>query len=124
MYRPEEEDDRKDVLNWRSGDKNRNRYSGFDAESQLIEEATNRDMGKLAGKVGLIRGISEDIRRSIQVGVDEADQLQQGMNSASSLLKGTMNRLGSLQQTATTKHMFYLVIFVVFVFLVLYFIFL
>ncbi|EGG16632.1 hypothetical protein DFA_07610 [Cavenderia fasciculata] len=88
--------------------------SSFSSE-QMVEQR-NDDSGQLLKeKVETLKRISIDIESQVRESNSLLDDLNLDLNNARALLSNTMKKLSDLAQTATSRHMLYLVAFVVLV---------
>eukprot|EP01128_Nolandella_sp_AFSM9_P005923 TRINITY_DN2961_c0_g1_i1.p1 TRINITY_DN2961_c0_g1~~TRINITY_DN2961_c0_g1_i1.p1 ORF type:complete len:122 (+),score=18.28 TRINITY_DN2961_c0_g1_i1:47-412(+) len=92
-----------------------------DTSSQLLQEDADRGINQLADTVSMIKRGVEGISIEIRKGDPLLDDIDEGMVSASDLLKQNMEKITTLISEGSTKHICYLAMFVVFVFLFLYY---
>ncbi|KYQ91017.1 hypothetical protein DLAC_07916 [Tieghemostelium lacteum] len=64
--------------------------------------------------------ISLDIESQVQESNTLLERIESELHSASSLLSNTMKKLNDVSKTATSRHMLFLILFVVFIFLFVY----
>eukprot|EP01104_Vermistella_antarctica_P013687 TRINITY_DN4183_c0_g1_i1.p1 TRINITY_DN4183_c0_g1~~TRINITY_DN4183_c0_g1_i1.p1 ORF type:complete len:177 (-),score=42.60 TRINITY_DN4183_c0_g1_i1:259-789(-) len=88
----------------------------------MLERGNDQQLDHLSSRVTSLRDITQGISIEIERSTKQLDELEQGFSNTRSLLGGTMDRLKDLTQTASSKHMCYLVLFAVGVFVLLYFI--
>ncbi|KAF7455741.1 putative integral membrane protein [Cryptosporidium felis] len=113
----------------------RNRYLKFDDErfgnngnrnhnTQLIlEEQNDQYMIDLEAKVQDLKHISTSMRQQVKESNDLLSTLSEEMGSFGILLKGTMNKIKSLGGTSNWKHIWIMMVFIFFVFLLMYILF-
>jgi|TARA_B100000524_G_C23581911_1_gene345700 blocked-early-in-transport protein 1 len=85
-----------------------------------MENENDAHIGLLAGKVSQLKQLSIDIGSHVRDDNRMLNDLDGNFDSASSLLNGTMKRLGSLVGSKDSRHMLILALFVVFVFLLMW----
>jgi len=88
----------------------------------LLEKDNDRKLEELAQTVSTIKSLTKDI----EIGIDDSNRnigfLDKQMGDVQGLIGGAMQKLTNLTQQGGSKHMCYLVLFIVFVFILLYFI--
>jgi blocked-early-in-transport protein 1 len=90
-------------------------------ESQaMLEEANNRDIHALGEQVAHMKHLAFDIEAAIQTDRLHLDQMSGGFDRVGSAMRGTMAHLNKMLSTGGSKHMCYLVSFVLAVFFFLY----
>jgi len=116
----------------KNGNKNHRSLLGIPdrSEEKLLqhqnEELMTRDNDKkleeLAETVDVIKRLSKDI----ESGIDESDKnigfLDKQMGDVQGVIGGAMQKLNNLTTQGGSRHMCYLILFVVFIFILLYFI--
>ena len=90
------------------------------AYGSCMEQENDAQIGALAGKVSQLKQLSIDIGTHVREDNSMLNDLDGSFDSAGGLLHGTMKRLGTLANSKDSRHMLYLALFVVLVFLVLY----
>ncbi|GAM27779.1 hypothetical protein SAMD00019534_109550, partial [Acytostelium subglobosum LB1] len=100
---------------------NRSSPNSFNSE-QLVEQRNDEQGQMLKEKTEVLKRISIDIESQVRESNSLLDDLNGDLSNAQALLSNTMKKLTHLAQTATSRHMMYLILFVVFVFLLLYYI--
>jgi hypothetical protein len=98
------------------------RQLAMQQNEELLQRDNDAKLEELQTAVGIIKNISYDIESGIKEGNQVLDDVDSNMSGVQALLKGTMSRLDKITQQAGSRHMCYLVGFVIFVFLILYFI--
>eukprot|EP01114_Cavostelium_apophysatum_P017056 TRINITY_DN4976_c0_g1_i2.p1 TRINITY_DN4976_c0_g1~~TRINITY_DN4976_c0_g1_i2.p1 ORF type:complete len:139 (-),score=24.34 TRINITY_DN4976_c0_g1_i2:16-432(-) len=91
-------------------------------DEQLLERDNDKSLEDLASKVRMIKKVSEDIEIGITEGNRRLDDLDSDMSGVQGLLKNTMGKLNELTRSGGSRHMCYLILFIVFVFLLVYYI--
>ncbi|KAL6064362.1 protein transport protein bet1 [Balamuthia mandrillaris] len=89
---------------------------------QLMVEQNDNSMAQMTEKVSAIKHITLEIQNEIRQGSLLLDELEGSFSSASGLLKATRKRLDRLAHQATSRHVFYLVLFFFFILFFLYYI--
>mmetsp|Transcript_23633 Transcript_23633/g.24257 ORF Transcript_23633/g.24257 Transcript_23633/m.24257 type:complete len:131 (+) Transcript_23633:19-411(+) len=87
----------------------------------IIEQENDQRWLELGEQVSLLKALSEDINQEVKSQNSLLDSMGSNMTSASDLFSGTIQKLTSMIASNSSSHMYYLVGFVVFVFLVIYF---
>uniref|UniRef100_A0A7S3W915 t-SNARE coiled-coil homology domain-containing protein n=1 Tax=Strombidinopsis acuminata TaxID=141414 RepID=A0A7S3W915_9SPIT len=94
--------------------------AGAASHESYMEQENDDQIGLLAGKVSALRGIAIEIGDHVREDNRLLDSLDDKFMSAGGLLSGTMKRLNKLASSKDSKHMMYLALFVVAVFLFIY----
>jgi len=89
--------------------------------AQILEDDNDRKLHNLAPKIQSLRQISEQIEIQVRDSNRLLDDLDSGMGNVQNFLKNTIGMVGKLKDGASSKHLMYLVLFVVAVFLFLYY---
>jgi len=92
-----------------------------EASKNLMEQENDRHWGELGEQVELLKSLSSDINAEVSNQNKFLDGMGDNFGSASTFFASTMNKLSVMTSTSSSKHMYYLAVFVVFVFLVIYF---
>jgi len=66
---------------------------------------------------------SDEFDREIKAGSKVLDDVTKGLTQTQGILEKTMNKLQSVSKTSNSRHICYLVIFIIVVFLILYYLF-
>jgi len=88
----------------------------------LLEKDNERKLDELAQTTSVIKGLVRDIESGIDTSNKNLSFLDKEMGDVQGLIGGAMIRLSNLTQQGGTRHMCYLILFVVFIFVLLYFI--
>jgi len=99
-------------------------YSSFatqTASEELLERQNERKIEELTKSVKNIKKISEDIESGIQESNQLLDTLDNELFSVQGILKATTKKLDQISKQSGSRHMCYLFLFVIFVFVLLYF---
>jgi blocked-early-in-transport protein 1 len=86
----------------------------------LMEEQSMRDINALAEKVQVMKHLAGDIEAAIQDETPFLAQTAAAFDKATMLMRGTLGNVNKMLTTGGSKHMCYLISFIVGVFLVLY----
>lgn len=102
-------------------------YGGKDnkveeANRSLMEQENDRKWEELGAKVSMLKGLSTEIHREVEDQNRLLDNMGASFNSVTDLFATTIGKLGNMISSGNSNHMYYLIAFVVFVFLVIYFI--
>lgn len=92
-----------------------------EASRTLIEQENELRMAELGEQVSLLRNMSQEINNEVKSQNSLLDGMGSTFGSANELFKGTIGKLGELISSGGSNHMYYLIGFVIFVFLLLYF---
>jgi len=94
--------------------------AGAASHESYMEQENDDQIGLLAGKVSALRGIAIEIGDHVREDNRILDGLDDRFLTAGNLLGGTMRRLNTLASSKDSRHMLYLALFVVAVFLIIY----
>jgi len=78
---------------------------------------------ELSKKVQRMVVFSDEFDREIKAGSKVLDDVTKGLTQTQGILEKTMNKLQSVSKTSNSRHICYLVIFIIVVFLILYYLF-
>ncbi|KAL1504074.1 hypothetical protein AB1Y20_010484 [Prymnesium parvum] len=99
----------------------RNRAAkGGAAYEAFLEEDNDAQIRSLGSKVSELRALSINIGQHVKSDNALLDELDGNFDSTGNILSGTMKRLGNLTNSKDSRHMLYLVVFVVVVLLLVY----
>eukprot|EP01111_Echinosteliopsis_oligospora_P000782 TRINITY_DN1091_c0_g1_i1.p1 TRINITY_DN1091_c0_g1~~TRINITY_DN1091_c0_g1_i1.p1 ORF type:complete len:130 (+),score=29.47 TRINITY_DN1091_c0_g1_i1:92-481(+) len=88
---------------------------------QLLMEHNDDKVNQLGAKVGVIKQIAVDIESQTRESNRLLDGLDESMTGVQGLLAKTMGSLNQLVKEGGSRHMLYLILFMLFVFFVIYF---
>lgn len=91
-----------------------------ESNRRLIEEQNNIKTGALADSIEQLKFISMDINNEVIDQNRTLGSMDGQMGSASALMNDTLEKLGNMLNSGESKHMLYLIIFVVTAFVILY----
>mmetsp|Transcript_23596 Transcript_23596/g.23792 ORF Transcript_23596/g.23792 Transcript_23596/m.23792 type:complete len:129 (+) Transcript_23596:77-463(+) len=116
---------RKDMAHQR-GEGGNNPWGNRDQRAQetnrtLLEQENNDRWNALGDQVNLLKSLTIDINQEVKSQNSLLDGMGTNFTSAGELFSKTIGKMGVMLNSASSKHMYYLVGFVVFVFLLLYF---
>eukprot|EP00638_Chattonella_subsalsa_P010425 CAMPEP_0117757480 /NCGR_PEP_ID=MMETSP0947-20121206/14764_1 /TAXON_ID=44440 /ORGANISM="Chattonella subsalsa, Strain CCMP2191" /LENGTH=124 /DNA_ID=CAMNT_0005577397 /DNA_START=180 /DNA_END=554 /DNA_ORIENTATION=+ len=98
-------------------------YSRVNETNQnLMEMENNAHIAELGNSVAMLKDLSQDIGNEVKKQNLYLDGMSDQMGGTSALLGNTMKKLGTMLQQGGSKHMCYLIIFIVFVFLMIWYI--
>lgn len=112
---------------------NRNRHSSshesFSTADQrlaetnrnILEQQNDEKMNALSGQIARLKELSIDINDEVADQNKMLDGMGGDMGSVSQLLNDTVGKLGMMLKSGGQKHMFYLIGFVVFSFILIYY---
>jgi len=89
---------------------------------ELLERDNDKKLEELAQTVSVIKGLTKDIESGIDQSNKSLGFLDKEMEDVRGLIGGAMHKLQNLAQQGGSRHMCYLVLFIVFVFILLYFV--
>lgn len=102
----------------RPGDLEGGRYN--DTNSNILEQQNNERIYELSQQVSRLKGLTIDIGNEVREQNSFLDNMGDGFMNTRDLLQGSMRRIGTMLETGGSKHMCYMVAFVVFVVVFLY----
>ena len=91
-----------------------------ESNRRLLEEQNNEKTSDLADAISRLKHLSIDVNQEVVSQNHLLGTMDGQMGSSASLLDDTLTKLGGLLNTGESKHMLYLIIFVVGTFVVLY----
>jgi blocked early in transport 1 len=86
----------------------------------ILEEQNNREIAALGEKVSMMRFIASDIEAAIKDDHELLNQTGSTFDRVSSMMKGTLGNVNKMLTTGGSKHMCYLIAFIVCLFMTLY----
>ena len=86
-----------------------------------MERQNDAAIEDLESKVGQLKEVTRSIGSSIKDSNSLLDQMGIDFDKAASLLKGTLGHLKGMMANKSSKHMIYMVIFVLVLFMLMYF---
>jgi blocked-early-in-transport protein 1 len=100
--------------------KNANGLSASEQARMLMEEQNNRGIAELEGSVARMKDLAFDIEAAIQEDRKELEQTSLSFDKVTMMMKGTLGNVNKMLATGGSKHMCYLVAFIVCLFMALY----
>eukprot|EP00434_Breviolum_minutum_P019399 symbB.v1.2.017105.t1/scaffold1326.1/size125234/6 len=88
---------------------------------EMMERQNDAAIEDLESKVGQLKEVTRSIGSSIKDSNSLLDQMGIDFDKAASLLKGTLGHLKGMMANKSSKHMIYMVIFVLVLFMLMYF---
>ncbi|CAE6949899.1 BET12 [Symbiodinium sp. CCMP2592] len=88
---------------------------------EMMERQNDEAIEDLEAKVGQLKDVTRNIGSSIKDSNSLLDQMGIDFDKAAGLLKGTLGNLKGMMANKSSKHMIYMVLFVVCLFLLMYF---
>lgn len=123
MIRPRSMNGNKDRNNNSKNNNNSemNKDKKFDVESRnLIEEENDRDVEALAERIGMMKDIASGIGTALENDKRQLDEMGSSFDRVSTMMRGAVGNVNKMLQTGGSKHMCYLVSFILGLFFVLY----
>jgi len=102
-----------------NGSGNRDRVE--ETNLTLMELENNQRWAELGEQVDLLKELSKDINAEVKSQNRMLDGMSDAFGSTTELFKSTIGKLGVMLTNPSSKHMYYLMGFIIFVFLVVYF---
>ncbi|GAB9463851.1 hypothetical protein Gpo141_00001297 [Globisporangium polare] len=88
---------------------------------RLLEEQNDEQISHLSLQISQLKQLSTSIHSEVVDQNRYLDGMSKDFDNTEGLLGGTMKKLGAMMDQGGSKHMLYLIAFVVFVFVLLYF---
>jgi len=95
---------------------------GNDMNSNILEQQNNDRIDELSGQVAHLKRLTIDIGNEVGDQNRFLDGMGDGFSNTRDLLAGSLLQIGTMLQNGGTKHMCYMVSFVVFIMVFLYWI--
>lgn len=86
----------------------------------MLEEQNNRDIAALSEKVSFMKNLATDIEAAIQEDHTILNNTSSTFDRVTGMMRGTIGNVNKMLSTGGSKHMCYLVMFIVCLFLSLY----
>mmetsp|Transcript_28538 Transcript_28538/g.43880 ORF Transcript_28538/g.43880 Transcript_28538/m.43880 type:complete len:149 (-) Transcript_28538:117-563(-) len=97
-----------------------NGLSASDTNASIMEQQNNDRILELSDQVARLKGLTIDIGNEVKEQNALLDDMGDGFSATKDLLAGSLRRIGTMLERGGTKHMCYMVSFIVFVMVVLY----
>lgn len=105
---------------YRSGYNPSSLEAGRDTNSNILEQQNNDRISELSDQVARLKGLTIDIGNEVREQNSLLDDMGDGFSGVSNLLGSSLKRIGAMLESGGSKHMCYLVTFVVLVMVFLY----
>jgi blocked early in transport 1 len=89
--------------------------SASDANSSILEQQNNERINELSEQVARLKGLTIDIGNEVREQNSLLDGMNDGFVNTRDLLTNSLSRIGTMLESGGTKHMCYMVLFIVFV---------
>mmetsp|Transcript_61708 Transcript_61708/g.72115 ORF Transcript_61708/g.72115 Transcript_61708/m.72115 type:complete len:146 (-) Transcript_61708:565-1002(-) len=96
------------------------RMSATETNQNILEQQNNDRISELSDQVARLKGLTIDIGNEVREQNSLLDDMGDGFNSTRDLLAGSLRRIGNMLEQGGSKHMCYMVSFIVFVMFFLY----
>ena len=100
---------------------NRNSYNFSEETQRLYEQQNNKEIDSLGNKVNSLKHIALDIGKEVDQHNNLLDGMDSQMGSVGQLMGSALDKIGEMMQAGGSKHMCYLILLIVCLFLFLYF---
>ena len=87
--------------------------SSSDANAGILEQQNNEYIDELSDQVARLKGLTIDIGNEVKEQNSLLDDMGDGFTNVGDMLSNSLNRIGTMLQTAGSKHMMYMVLFCV-----------
>jgi blocked-early-in-transport protein 1 len=94
--------------------------NGSETNRNILEQQNNDRIAELSDHVSRLKSLTIDIGNEVREQNALLDNMGDGFSSTRDLLQGSLRRIGFMLERGGTKHMFYMVGFVVAVMVFLY----
>jgi blocked early in transport 1 len=105
---------------YRSGYNPSSLEAGRDTNANILEHQNNDRISELSDQVARLKGLTIDIGNEVREQNSLLDDMGDGFSGVSNLLGTSLKRIGTMLESGGSKHMCYLVSFVVAVMVFLY----
>lgn len=102
------------------GDVERGNGRFNDTNANILEQQNNERIYELGEQVARLKGLTIDIGNEVREQNSLLDQMGDGFMNARDLLQGSLKRIDTMLDSTGSKHMIYMVMFIVFVVIFLY----
>jgi blocked early in transport 1 len=87
----------------------------------MLEQENDAKWAELGDQVALLKGLSMEINAEVDSQNSLLDGMGDSFSGVTSMFTSTIGKMGDMLSKGSSWHMYYLIIFVVFVFFVIYF---
>lgn len=94
--------------------------NAYETNRNIIEQQNNDRISELSDQVARLKGLTIDIGNEVREQNALLDNMGDGFSTTRDLLQGSLRRVGVMLERGGSKHMCYLIGFVVFVMMFLY----
>ena len=105
---------------YRSGYNPSSLEAGRDTNANILEHQNNDRIAELSDQVARLKGLTIDIGNEVREQNSLLDDMGDGFSGVSNMLGTSLKRIGTMLESGGSKHMCYLVTFVVAVMVFLY----
>jgi blocked-early-in-transport protein 1 len=91
-----------------------------DTNANILEQQNNERIFELSEQVSRLKGLTIDIGNEVREQNSLLDQMGDGFTNVGDMIQGSLRRIGTMLESGGSKHMCYMVSFVVFVVVFLY----
>lgn len=109
-----------DNMNRRGYDPERASFTASDMNANIMESQNNERINELSEQVARLKGLTIEIGNEVREQNSLLDQMQEGFANTGDLLSGSLRKIGTMLQTGGAKHMMYMALFIIAVFILLY----
>ena len=88
---------------------------GNDTNTNILEQQNNERIYELSEQVSRLKGLTIEIGNEVREQNSLLDTMGDGFQNTKDLLQGSLRRIGTMLESGGSKHMCYMVGFVVFV---------
>lgn len=85
----------------------------YDANSGIMEQQNNERIDELSDQVARLKGLTIDIGNEVREQNSLLDGIGDTFSNTGDLLQGSLRRIGTMLESGGTKHMCYMVAFIV-----------
>mmetsp|Transcript_22260 Transcript_22260/g.32379 ORF Transcript_22260/g.32379 Transcript_22260/m.32379 type:complete len:130 (-) Transcript_22260:43-432(-) len=87
----------------------------------LLEQENDSRWLELGEQVSMLKSMTEDINQEVKSQINLLDSMGSNIMSASDMFSSTLGKLGAMMSSGGSGHMYLLIVFVVFIFVLIYF---
>jgi blocked-early-in-transport protein 1 len=88
-------------------------FSASDVNSGIMEQQNDERISELSEQVAMLKGLTIDIGNEVKEQNGLLDQMQNGFSNTGDMLAGSLRRIGTMLESGGSKHMLYMVGFIV-----------
>eukprot|EP00612_Vaucheria_litorea_P006846 CAMPEP_0171473256 /NCGR_PEP_ID=MMETSP0946-20130122/1739_1 /TAXON_ID=109269 /ORGANISM="Vaucheria litorea, Strain CCMP2940" /LENGTH=118 /DNA_ID=CAMNT_0012002997 /DNA_START=70 /DNA_END=426 /DNA_ORIENTATION=+ len=100
----------------------KNNGNAWETSRNMLEMENDRHIGHLSEQVSMLKELTIDIGNEVNSQNHLLEGMGSGMMDVNGLMKSTINKIGTMMQRGGSKHMCYLVLFIMFTFTVIWWI--